>query len=230
MKIAVVIPWRPQPTRLKAFEFVVEWYKKYLPSAEIILCDSDTEDWNPARARNIGMKKAEEYGAEVVIMNDADTVPSVIPLAKAISGCQEDGLMHNPYTEYRMISYENSMKFFDGIGARELRFLDSFMFTSDVWWGIVVFKPDVWWKLGGMDERLSGWGYEDTAMAYTHAVVFDKTFVKHDGLMISFDHVEQGGEQNRNFDNGDYYKQNYLTRSTPDDILEYVKGNILNPL
>jgi hypothetical protein len=229
LKIAVVIPWRPQPRRMLAYEYVTAWYKKYLPSAEIIACDSDTEDWNGSRARNIGVKKAQEYGADIVIMNDADTVPSVLPLAKSITAALSDGLMHNPYTDYNMISYEDSMTFFNGEGPTDPRFLPSFIFP-ETWWGVVVFKPEVWWILGGMDERFHGWGYEDTAMAYTHAIVFDKNFVKHDGQMFSFEHEPAGQPNHRNHDNLDYYRNEYLSRRTPEELLDYVKGNVVKTL
>ena len=228
-KIAVVIPWRPQPRRLQPFEYVLDWYATNLPDAEIIVVDSDTENWNGSRARNLGMKKAEEYGADIVIMNDADTVPGILPLLQAIDAC-EDGRMHNPYTEYHSIPYGDSLNFFNGLGSRELRLWATVIYPFACW-GVVVFKPEVWWQLGGMDERISGWGFEDTAMLYAHAILFGTEFIKHDGLMFSFDHEPMGDGTLRAISkNIDYFKEEYLTRKSPDAILEYVKGNILNPL
>lgn len=227
-KIAVVIPWRPQPRRIDAFNYVIKWYEKYLPSAELIIIDSDTEKFNLSRARNLGMKEAEKIGANVVIMNDADTVPSVAPLAEAIKAV-DDGLMHNPYTIYRFIPYEDSVKFFNGIGPQDIKLVPAIIFP-ETWWGVVVFRPEVWWKIGGSDERIIGWGYEDTAMAYTHSIVFGKDFVKHDGVMYAFDHETSRENTHRNDNNLGYYNSEYLSRRTPDELLEYVKGNVINPL
>jgi hypothetical protein len=43
MSRLVVIPWRPAPSRIDAFERVVAWYERTLPEFEIRTLDTDDD-------------------------------------------------------------------------------------------------------------------------------------------------------------------------------------------
>ena len=75
----VLVPWRPQPSRLEAFDALRGWYAQNLPDAVIVPVDSDDELFNLSRCRNLGIRSIEDDG-EVVVINDADTVPELAPL------------------------------------------------------------------------------------------------------------------------------------------------------
>jgi hypothetical protein len=60
MKISVIIPWRSHPSRIQAFDKVVDFYKNNFADFDIIISDSLDIDFNLAQARNLGAKKSIE--------------------------------------------------------------------------------------------------------------------------------------------------------------------------
>ncbi|MDW4677732.1 hypothetical protein NQ234_25890, partial [Escherichia coli] len=82
--ITVLVPWRSQPSRVPAFEAVVEWYRRELPDAVIRPVDTDDLVFNLARCRNEGIRLIVDPH-EVVIVNDADTLPEAHALRSAIT-------------------------------------------------------------------------------------------------------------------------------------------------
>lgn len=187
LKIGVVIPWREHPTRMRAFHFVLEWYRRHLPNATIYLCDNGNEVWEPSATRNLGVRKAQTDSCDIIIMNDADTIPNIRPLTESIKAAHGDHMIHNPYHEYAYIELEHTHLFFD-----EDVPLDSLPYQIiDSCAGTMVFKPAAWWMLGGSDEKFIKWGYEDTAQQLVHDVIHGCRFVKHFGTIYAFAHQQQ---------------------------------------
>jgi predicted glycosyltransferase involved in capsule biosynthesis len=100
MKIFVVVPWRSHPTRVKAFEAVMKFYKTNFPNLTVITSDSTSKDFNLAQARNLGAKQAIEEGAELIIFNDADFFTSPEALDRAIAFATKNNEMKKrlPYS------------------------------------------------------------------------------------------------------------------------------------
>ena len=57
--LTVVIPWRPQPTRLEALDAVTSWYHRELGDVDIRLVDSRDEVFNLAQCRNLGIEESD---------------------------------------------------------------------------------------------------------------------------------------------------------------------------
>jgi hypothetical protein len=72
MKTVIVIPWREHPSRLEAFNRLIEIFTNTFPDFEIIVSDSTEEKFNLAQARNLGAKEAIARGADIIVFNDAD--------------------------------------------------------------------------------------------------------------------------------------------------------------
>ena len=100
--LTVVIPWRPQPSRTSAFDAVVNWYRANIGDVDFVLVDSTDEVFNLAQCRNIGIRSIADPG-EVVVINDADTIPEREPLLAAIAAAATSKLVHLPYTEYHWL-------------------------------------------------------------------------------------------------------------------------------
>ena len=90
MPLIVLIPWRPQPSRVSAFDAVVAWYRENLGDVDIRTVDSDDEVFNLARCRNLGIASIDDENS-VVIINDADTIPELDALLEAIAQAATSG-------------------------------------------------------------------------------------------------------------------------------------------
>lgn len=187
MKIGLVIPWRETPSRIKPLQSVLEWYQTNLSDIEIFYADRPGEKWNGAASRNDGVKKAQEAHCDVIIVNDADTIPEIKPLLEAIEHCQKDGMVHNPYTLCKYIENEMCEYYYNGT---DIKLLKHRLYT-EANGGIWVCTPETWWSIGGMDERFIQWGGEDMAFEMAHKVIKGNKLIKHDGYIYCLSHMQQ---------------------------------------
>jgi len=164
--VAVGFPWRPTADRLAGFELVQNWYESALPDSAQVLADSGHEPFNRAASRNLAVRMAEVYSPDVVVISDADTIPSPAGLTAALTAAL-DGGMHYPFDKYLYAGSDCTPGGNTG--------------------GIYVCRPDVWWAGGGMDERFSGWGGEDDAANAAFEALLGKPTC-HPGFAVSFWH------------------------------------------
>ena len=215
-KIGLVIPWRPTPTRLKAFFAVRKWYKTNLPDIEIFYSDRPGDKWNAAASRNDGVKRAQEAHCDVIILNDADTLPEIEPLLEAIEQCKTDGLVHSPYNKCKYIDIEMSELYYAG---NDIKLLKHTLF-SPATGGIWVCTPEAWWSVYGMDEKFQQWGPEDAAFDISHRIIKGVPLVPHEGYIYCLGHVPQIHDEGFNAShkfNMELYNL-YLTAKTAERI------------
>ena len=188
--VTAIIPWRPQPSRLAAYDATVDWYRSNLPEAIVTIVDSDDQIFTLSRCRNLGVAGADD---DVVIINDADTVPELSPLLEAISAARVDGLVHLPYTDYRWLGAAGTAQFAAG---RELSECD-YELVVGACSGVYVTTADAWWAHGGQDERFQGWGFEDAAWYLAHETLLGRPPQRHAGRVYAQHHAAEArhGEQ-----------------------------------
>jgi predicted glycosyltransferase involved in capsule biosynthesis len=182
MKIFVVVPWRSHPTRVKAFEAVMKFYKTNFPNLTVITSDSTSKDFNLAQARNLGAKQAIEEGAELIIFNDADFFTSPEALDRAIAFATKNNEIVAPYTVYHQHNDEEETALFFKKKDYRLnlgkRFTPPTLSYNDdlprrLWpcSGCIVVPKEIFKDLGGFEEKIKGWGPEDTML---HRAYFEK--------------------------------------------------------
>lgn len=220
MKIGIVIPWREQPSRIPPFKALVKWYEENLPDAKIYLPNHPGPVWLPSHTRNDGVRMAEQDGCDLIIMNDADTIPQIEPLLETIEAAYKDDKIHISYTDYRMLGSNGTRQYLSNGIALERCFHRSYREACS---GINVFTPDTWWKLGGNDEKFRQWGYEDTALQYVHRIVTGSDFVKHKGVAFSLGHDLQ--PRGATLQKNKSLYEHYLTIKDPNDLVDFVKSN-----
>jgi hypothetical protein len=186
VSLTVLIPWRPQPSRVAAFEAVSAWYHAHFADVTIQTVDSPDAVFNLAQCRNLGMETIVDAG-QVVIINDADTLPELQPLIAAIAAAATSGLVHLPYTEYRWLGATGTAQHADG---RELADAD-FELVRGACSGIYVATPTTWWTHGGQDERFRGWGFEDAAWFLAHGTLLGEEPRRHIGRVYALHHEPQ---------------------------------------
>lgn len=180
MKVVIAVPWRPQPGRVEAHDFVVDYYSKVMPGAEIIEVDTHHEPYNLAAVRNKCVREAEKLGADVVVLLDADCViaPHSFMLA-AIAAAYGDGKMHMPFKKQHYLTEEESAKLMGGVDfTPERKGLGN--------GACYVVRPESYWLAGGSDERFSGWGGDDDQLVAATTTLIG--LVRHDGHAMSLWH------------------------------------------
>jgi predicted glycosyltransferase involved in capsule biosynthesis len=183
MKIAVVIPWRETPSRLPLKEYVDAWYRSNLPEAKIIYSDSGHTPFNLAASRNAGAKQVLDY--DVIVHNDADTIPDLECLLKGIEKTFKAGLFCNPYTNYYTINPDSTKKVLNGDVAIENSEYEQVHGACS---GVIITTPKAWELVGGFDENFVNWGYEDVAIKTAHTVILDHDFLTIPGDVYAMSH------------------------------------------
>lgn len=157
------------------------------------LFDTSHQTFNRAAARNRGVFAAEQYGCDVVVICDADSIPEREPLGAAIHSAN-DGIIHFPFTS--VVEYP----------ADRLGELDSTLSAARSigggWYpsqgGCWVATPEAWWGAGGMDERIIHWGPEDRAFLAAYRTLLGDS-VRHEGMLVCISH----GDRIKRFDPAD---------------------------
>lgn len=182
--VTVVLPWRPQPSRVEAFEVVDAWYRANLPEARIVTVDTDDVAFTLARCRNIGVAGADD---DVVVIGDADTLPEIGPLLEAIDAARTSGLVHLPYTEYRWLGRGGTAAFRAGTALDDCEF----ELVRGACSGVYVTTPATWQSHGGQDERFRGWGFEDAAWYLAHETLLGSPPIRHEGRVFALHHTAE---------------------------------------
>jgi hypothetical protein len=181
----VVLPWRAAPSRIPAFERVLAWYAEQLPELQVRTVDTDDEPFVLAACRNRAMREAEP--GQVVVVNDADTLPEPDALRAAIAAAAGDGFVHLPYTEYRWLGADGSAQFADGVPLESC----VFELVRGACSGVYVATPETWAAHGGQDEGFRGWGFEDAAWFLAHQALLGAPPVRHEGRVYALHHVAE---------------------------------------
>ena len=184
--LTVIIPWRPQPSRLAAFDAVTGWYRDNLDNVRILTVDSPDPVFNLAQCRNLGIAMIEDPN-EVVIINDADTLPEREALLVAIGAAHRDAYVHLPYTAYRWLGRHGSASYAEGTPLTDC----DFELVRGACSGVYVTTPATWRAHGGQDERFRGWGFEDAAWYLAHETLLGAPPQRTPGAVYALHHETQ---------------------------------------
>lgn len=191
MRVVAVVPYRSTPGRDPLLRAVLACLAEALPDAQSLLVDAGRGGgvFNRAASRNLGVREAfADYGAQVVVLCDADTVPEVEPLREAVAQVGV-GQLHLPFTWFRMLTATGTDAWFNGdpypasVTEEHDRAVG----------GVLVCTPGTWWTFGGQDEGFSGWGCEDTAF-WTVASTLG-TVVRYEGTITHLWHPGADAER-----------------------------------
>lgn len=217
LPLTVIIPWRPQASRIAAFDAVVDWYRWNIPGVDIETVDCDQETFNLSRCRNRGIARIEDPD-RVVIINDADTIPQLDSLREAIVAASTSGLVHLPYTRYHWLGATGTNQYSDGTPLEDCDY--ELIVTACS--GVYVTTPASWFSHGGQDERFRGWGFEDAAWHLAHETLLGAPPHRHFGSVFALHHEPQLREGPQ-FDANAHLMQQYRdAASNPDAMRDLV--------
>jgi len=179
MRVAVMCPWRPTPDRLAAFQTVRDWYLENFPDWYFGTADSGHEEFSRAGSRNTCVRVAEADGADVVVLNDADTIPDSKAVTAAVFGAFDDGLLHFGLDTMLYLTEEETAAYHAGKWpTRTALQHDS---------SVIAIKPASYWECGGQDERFTGYGGEDGALTSAATAILGRPRW-HKGMALSLYH------------------------------------------
>ncbi|HEY9370052.1 galactosyltransferase-related protein [Streptomyces sp.] len=185
LDVAVVIPWRGgDPDRERHHEVVRARLRDVFPDAWHIDADSGHHPFNRAGSRNRGVRMAQDVGAGVVVVNDADTIPEPGPLRAAVQQAAADGCLHTPYTRFVGLTEAGTRDYLAGLPLQRCGVDLEYGFSVG---GVFVIRPDAWWRAGGMNKRFTAWGSEDMAFRRAADTLLGPT-VRHDGTIVHLWH------------------------------------------
>ena len=219
----VVIPWRPQESRLAALDAVTAWYRENLPNADLRLVDCHDDVFNLAQARNLGVASVDDPDA-VVVIGDADTLPQRDALLAAIAGAADSGRVHLPYTEYRWLGASGTAQFTAGTPLEQTEF----ELVRGACSGVYVTTPRTWASHGGQDERFRGWGFEDAAWYLAHETILGEPPRREEGLVFALHHVAQAREGEQYDANAALMERYRSVAGDPSGMLALVTGSAAN--
>lgn len=164
MDVSVLIPWRGgDPQRERVFDYVLAQWTAY----DVQVCvgeDDHGAPFNCSRAQNRAFKQAERNH---LVMIGADTLPpNVAFIWERFRHHDEDWFPIFSETAY--YSEESTDRILSGIHPAD----EPYSYTLPFCTGPVAVRRDAYVATGGMDERFSGWGYEDAAFRQTLAGLF----------------------------------------------------------
>lgn len=176
MNVSVLIPWRGgDPNRERVFEYVLAQWAK-LPVQVCVGEDDPGGPFNCSRAQNRAFKQAT---GDHLLMIGADTLPPALSDISAASECLLDPAPQWRYTrsghgwlplfaETAYYSQESTNRILLGADPAD----EPLDYTLPFCTGPVALTRGAYVATGGMDERFSGWGYEDAAFRQTLAGLF----------------------------------------------------------
>lgn len=203
--VTVVIPWRPTPDRVWAFNFAHAFWS----DLGYQVCTTDTHGrFNLAKARNHGVATAETAGAKVVIVADADTICDAAAVRPAIAEAWANPTVVLPYTEYRSLQLAGTIELRNGTPPVDCQHMPVPVACS----GIYVTTPATWWSIGGMDERFTVWAPEDYAFRLAHQTLLGHDEGRIPGHAYALHHEDQPGKATGpEYDQAVAHYQRYLT-------------------
>ena len=163
--LSIVLPYRPSEDgyRSAIFDWIYKRYEQLFPDSEIIVCDSNDEQFSRSKSRNIGVDQSTK---KFILLADAD----IIPFKQFI----ESGIFDINNGVSWMILYDNDL-YFNADKSSSKIILNSDPISEIIpsqiiwehkitsWAGQLLFKREDFYEIGGYDERFTGWGYEDNA-------------------------------------------------------------------
>lgn len=233
---SVIIGFRDAaPDRVRNLIYTVNYYKKHLPDAKIIIVEQDSRadlsliydkidkyvyinTGGNFYSRSLGFNQGFNVSnTDYVILADADCLLDVNFLNNIDNYYAEfNSFFVIPYTNpVYYLSKEETESFIlnneDNLGNNSNRKLESLKNASG---GIGILSSDNYYRVGGFDERFKGWGVEDDAF-HNKCLAFKLSSKRLDGQMIHLYHSDSfnGGNNYGNnisiYDN-DYGKNNFV--------------------
>jgi predicted glycosyltransferase involved in capsule biosynthesis len=220
MKIGIAMGWRPQPTRISAWEAVCNHYSKQIPGVKLFMGDYPSEEYNYSASRNTAMEKAIKAGCDVVMMSDADFIIETESFVRGAKICYQDEKFVVGYDQLYLADEQTSQEIIqEGLDWSKITSRSEVNIVNVG--GAVFLTPLIYKTINGWDERFQNWGYEDKAIYLAASILVGS--VKLNGLAVALYHLDRNQSNLRK--NADLYYEYEIRQHQPEEMLKLVTGN-----
>lgn len=159
VQVAVCMPWRDSGDKWRrdAHDWCVAWWRR----AGLTVFEGDGQ--SRSEMCNRAVDEALAWGADVLVIVDADTWTSVVNVATAVATARDTGKMTHAFTKYVMMSQSRTQRFLRKPGLTVDFAARNVQSRLDHVSGAQAITASLWRDVGGYDERFVGWGFEDQA-------------------------------------------------------------------
>jgi hypothetical protein len=155
---AVICHRAGDPTRDRNLAYVIDWYAASI----VLVSDSPGRRFSRAAAFNRGVEQA---SSNVVVLTNSDVIVDHNTLDKAIALARKTGVTVYPFTRYAELTEECSREWLER--GDEPCYDVAYEMGDESVGPILCIRRDAYQEAGGMDERFTGWGFEDVAWEIT---------------------------------------------------------------
>lgn len=168
---AVCIPWRDKgdPWRRRNLEVVLEHLRRSTVAQVHVVSDGGTGNEPFNRSRSYNNALAELPGRDVYCFHEADMLISRAQLDAAIATAAESPGLVVPFDTYHYLSAEATGCIHQGANPADAR-PEYVMANGSSIGAVNAVSAETLAAVGQWDERFSGWGFDDRAMAIAFAV------------------------------------------------------------
>lgn len=170
MRAIILIPYRAQnAARERNLRAVQRWYEPLgLP---VVLGDSDVGlPFNRAASRNVAAQWHLDGDWDVALFNDADCLAELEIVERAFTLAMETDRLILPHDDFWRFNERGTQRLLEGLlyfrlhpeKARRLSDQMTVLQKNRMPSGALVVSRDAFSAIGGYDEGLKGWGYEDS--------------------------------------------------------------------
>lgn len=176
MRLVVLVPWRPEPSRMGPWYLVSQHLEQLgLP---LVVADSDTAVFSIGRAFNAAAVQAGNW--DRAVFSEAD---AWVALDQMRAGLEVGGFVYCYDSHLKLTLAETGEYLAIGrLPDREAAAASSFYGSN----GIRVIDRELWEQAGGYDPEFIGWGAEDNDMAYRMRRLVEPTRIR--GVMYEMEH------------------------------------------
>jgi len=162
LPVKIIIPWRPEPSRLTGFEWLLRYYAHRFGSDAVhIETDDSEEPFNKSRTINLAVSR---FPGHVCVITDADVFICDWTLRESIRLANRRDFLFLPHNSTcRMTQAQSRMLLNEDPGKRISGQMHRKQRTAACPGGIWVVRSDLFLQYK-MDERFCGWGGEDTEL------------------------------------------------------------------
>jgi predicted glycosyltransferase involved in capsule biosynthesis len=246
---SVIIPFKNNSkSREKNLFFILDYYKKYLPSAEIIVVEQNTHtDFTPVYDKidkHLKIKTSDNLFSKALLFNSGYNVSRTDYIIMADADCIMDKNIleniedyHKYFTNNFVLPYNNGVYYLSeketesfinnneyNISQNQNKEVDAIKTASG---GIGIISSANFYKVGGFDERFKGWGAEDDAF-YNKCSILGVPPYRLSYDLLHLHHDVFHGEDN-NYGNNLQTYNDHFSKNREDFIKDINHKYLLNP-
>jgi predicted glycosyltransferase involved in capsule biosynthesis len=218
--ISFVMPYKFMKDREELFNFAKDRITILFPEAEKIISVYNKEPFSRGKALNNGVKIATR---DIIVMVDADIIFDKELIDRSVEELNKSTWIV-PFTNYMSVIIQDTSRILDckpDLIIKSLNSIYASVFTHTLGAMNIIKRKD-FLEIGGFDERLVGWGYDDNVFAH----IADVMIGKHKRVDGNVYHLYHAGDRNSSNPNTKANKKIYEEIKTITDkeiMKEYLK-------